>query len=84
MFMTLVQKVKQILHSAFLLLGIELHKMPKVPYKFFEIDDGFNSLYRLAQNETQMSKSDSQSRRERHYTLIQLLERVIHLDGDVV
>lgn len=65
-----------------MLAGIEIHKKPKVPIKQFEIDSNFTSLYKLAQQKTQMEQTDNLSRRERHYVLNQLIEKV-SLDGDI-
>ena len=72
--------IKKVLSS----LGLEIHRKPKVPIKFFEIEDGFNNVYKLAQEKTQMTETDNLSRRERHYTLTQLIEIVNTIDGDVV
>lgn len=75
---------KKILKKAFLLLGLEIYKKNRVPTKFFEIEDDFNNLYMRAQLKTQMLNTDNLSRRERHYTLNQLVERISLLDGNVV
>ena len=75
---------KQLVKKSFLAFGIEISKKPKVPIKFFEIDDDFNKRYMLGQEKTQMTKTDNLSRRERHYTLTQLVESVSSLDGNVV
>jgi len=80
----MLSNIKQVIKTIFLLFGIEISHKNKVPVKFFEIDENFNRLYNLAQEKTQMTKSDNLSRRERHYTLNQLLERVSILDGNVV
>lgn len=74
---------KKILRQAFLLLDLEIYRKPKVPIKFFEIEDDFNILYKHAQEKTQMSETDNFHRRERHYTLNQLISRVSTLDGDI-
>lgn len=74
---------KKAIKDLFLLFGIVLLKKQKNPVLFFEIDEEFNTLYSMAQLKTQMSSSDNILRRERHYTLGQLLERASQLNGDV-
>ena len=80
----MLSSVNQFVKKSFLLFGIEISRKPKIPLKFFEIDKSFNDLYSLAQERTQMTKTDNLSRRERHYTLTQLIEQVSSLEGDVV
>lgn len=46
-----------------------------IPSVFFEIDSDFNPLYDLAQQKTQMTTSDNYLRRQRHYTLMKLLQQ---------
>jgi len=75
---------KKTIKKLFLSLGLEISRKPKVPLKFFEIEDDFNDLYMKAQIKTQMVDSDNLSRRERHYTLNQLIQSVIKINGDVV
>jgi len=54
------------------------------PYSaYFEIDPIFNPLYDLAREKTQMGGDDNLLRRERHYTLCNLLRNVSISDGDV-
>lgn len=74
---------KKIIKKIFSELGLEIYRKPNVPIKFFEIEDDFNSLYKHAQEKTQMVATDNLSRRERHYTLNQLVSRVSTLGGDV-
>ncbi|MFC2025026.1 TylF/MycF/NovP-related O-methyltransferase [Chloroflexota bacterium] len=50
---------------------------------FFEIDEGFHNLYDTAQVKTQMTKTDNPLRRQRHYTLNQLLWCADIENGDV-
>ena len=50
----------------------------------FEIDKYFHEKYDIAQNKTQMSQSDNPLRRQRHYTLVQLLKNSLQLNGDIV
>ena len=80
----MLNNFKQLVKKLFLSFGIEISKKPKVPIKFFEIDDDFNKRYMLGQEKTQMTKTDNLSRRERHYTLTQLIDSVGSLDGNVV
>lgn len=75
--------VKQSIKKLFLLFGLELSRKPRIPIKFFEIDEDFNSLYEKAQKKTQMQNSDNLFRKERHYTLNQLIEKTKQLTGDV-
>ena len=76
--------LKKTVKKIFLSLGLEIYKIPKTPIKFFEIEEDFNNIYKNAQNKTQMTDTDNLSRRERHYTLTQLIKSVSSLDGDVV
>ena len=48
-----------------------------IPSVFFEIDNDFNTVYNLAQTQTQMSSSDNLLRRQRHYSLIKLLQQTL-------
>ncbi len=45
------------------------------PVVYFEVDPEFNQLYDLAQEKTQMSSTDNILRRQRHYTLVKLLQQ---------
>jgi len=55
----------------------------RTPQTSFENDSWFHSLYERAQVKTQMESTDNALRRQRHYTLNQLLKRIDGLDGDV-
>ncbi len=79
----MLDRVKYFIKKIFLKLGIEISRRPKVPVKFFEIDRDFLDIYNLAQQKTQMTSTDNLSRRERHYTLNQLVQKIKNLDGDV-
>jgi O-methyltransferase len=57
-------------------LNLELKGIPKEPFSYFDIDPDFNKRYGTAQKATQMQSTDNVARRERHYTLTQLLEKV--------
>jgi hypothetical protein len=48
-----------------------------IPTVFFEVDPDFNQLYDLARQKTQMSSSDNLLRRQRHFTLIKLLQQAL-------
>lgn len=50
----------------------------------FEVDKYFHERYDLAQKKTQMNQSDNPLRRQRHYTLVQLLKNSLQLNGDIV
>ena len=76
--------LKTSLKKLLLLIGFEIFRKPKQPQKFFEIDSEFNNLYMQAQLKTQMVDSDNLSRRERHYTLMQLLKSVLQIKGNIV
>ena len=52
-----------------------LLKRTEPPIVFFDVDKEFHDLYVLAQKKTQMSSTDNLLRRQRHYTLTQLLKR---------
>lgn len=80
----MINGIKQGIKKIFLLLNIEISRKPKIPIKFFEIDKDFIDLYNLAQQKTQMSSTDNLSRRERHYTLNQLVKKISFLEGDIV
>ena len=80
----MINSINQGIKKIFLFFNIEISRKPKIPIKFFEIDKNFIDLYNLAQEKTQMTSTDNLSRRERHYTLNQLVNNVSSLDGDVV
>jgi O-methyltransferase len=58
------------------ILKVELHGIPTVPFSYFNIDKEFKNRYETAQLKTDMQKTDNIARRERHYTLTQLLKKV--------
>lgn len=74
---------KKVIKNLFLFFGLIVSRKPIIPIKIFETDENFNGLYKLAQEKTQMAESDNLFRRERHYTLNQLIEKVSFLNGDV-
>ncbi len=74
---------KKIIKDFSLSLGIIISRKPKIPIKSFEIDQDFMNLYKLSQEKTQMLDSDNLFRRERHYTLNQLIEKTKDLNGNV-
>lgn len=54
------------------------------PIVFYEEDENFHESYNKAQIATQMVDSDNPLRRQRHYTLMQLLKNADLSNGDVV
>lgn len=55
-----------------------------IPIVFYEDDENFHISYNEAQIATQMVGSDNPLRRQRHYTLMQLLKGADFSNGDVV
>jgi O-methyltransferase len=78
---------KKLLRSFFDKLGFEItrKKVEEVvaPSTYFEVDQIFNPLYELAREKTQMAATDNLLRRQRHYTLCNLLRNMAIHDGDV-
>lgn len=76
--------LKQIVKRTFNYFGLEIIKPSRMPETYFEIDSDFNRLYNLAQEKTQMTVTDNLLRRQRHYVLNYLIQRVnVHL-GNIV
>lgn len=80
----MVSSIKKFIKKCFNIVGIEISLKPKVPPQFYQIDADFNQLYKHAQEKTQMTTTDNPSRRERHYTLTQLIKKVNLNDANVV
>lgn len=78
---------KKLPHSLFEKLGytITRKKEEKIvePRTYFEVDPMFNPLYARAQEKTQMIASDHLLRRQRQYTLCNLLQNIDINEGDV-
>ncbi len=87
--------LKQLVKNGFNKIGYELTRSPSqqnkicwpkqtlLSYTSFETDKVFHDLYEHAQSMTQMSETDNALRRQRHYTLNQLLKYAIHQEGDI-
>jgi hypothetical protein len=67
-----MNKIKQLIQNSFFGSNVK-------PTVFFEVDSDFIDLYNLAQEKTGMRLTDNLLRRQRHYTLTQLLRNVMPL-----
>ncbi len=74
--------MKQIVKKLLERTGFEIRRKDTVE-TLCQTDPLFNPLYEKAQRHTQMTATDNRLRRERHYVLTQLLQRVALSRGDV-
>lgn len=74
--------MKDLIKRIFNRLGFEIHRIPPPPEIYCEIDPEFTTRYNSAQQATDMTGSDNLLRRQRHYTLLQLVKQA-PLSADV-
>lgn len=70
----MAEKLKGIIRQALMAFHLEVTRTNTPPAVYFQIDREFRDLYATALEKTQLSASDNTLRRQRNYSLMQLLK----------
>lgn len=72
-----MSRIKKLFKKTLKGLNFEIERINGRPSVFFEVDGEFNKLYLTALEKTQMLATDNPLKRQRNYTLMQLLKQVL-------
>lgn len=73
----MMSRIKKLFKETLKSLNLEIKRINGRPSVLFEVDGEFNKLYLAALEKTQMLATDNPLKRQRNYTLIQLLKQAL-------
>jgi len=73
----MMSRLKKLFKETLKSLNLEIKRIDGRPSVLFEIDSDFNTLYLTALEKTQMLATDNLLKRQRNYTLMQLLKQAL-------